>query len=311
MEYLKSKALISLFYVLVVLYGMSVLSIFVHNRGKNNDGKIEDFGLKLMKTIDTSDGYLFKEFQDYRLDEVFVVGVTLLGLLANFCYNRGYKFRFVIEWFMLMTVLFLIKTIGMIVTIVPPPENGICKTDYKHDTNGFGMLLDGLEVFVWRDRICYDIFMDGDMINTTILGLLLMRYFPNMGVRVGVVLVWLMNIFVLMMLRGVYSMNMFTTLMVSVLIFLIYHYETMNGLGFFGTMLREPEPEEEEEEVMVFEADEEMPEVVPENTEDEAHDEVELDIVEDRGSSVEVEVGSNVAMEEMKMEEEEVVVNVD
>jgi hypothetical protein len=242
---MKTKASISLLFVLIVLYGMSLLSLFVHNKGRNL--VIEDYGIKLMEKIDSNDKYLFKEFQDYRLDKVFVVGVTLLALISNLVYNKGNRLRFMVEWFMLMTVLFLIKSIGMIVTIYPHPQEifnsnneRICKMNYKHST-GMDMLFEAFEVFIWRNRVCYDTFMDSDMINATILGLLMMKHFRNIGMKIVVVLIWLMNIFVLMTLRVVYSMNMFITIVLSILIFLIYHYESMNGYGLFGYMLKRKE----------------------------------------------------------------------
>lgn len=273
MRYSKTKFIFAFIYMIIVLYGLSLMSIFIHNRGRKNDEKIEDFGIKLVKKIDTSDEYLLNEFIDYHLDKVFVILSILIGVCSNIFYNKNDKFRFFVEWFLLLTLLCMIKVVGMSLTIYPAPNTETCRVDYRHNDN-IKILLDAIKVYVFRNRICYDMFMDTDMINTTLVVLLVMRHMSNWGLGVLMGLLWGLNVFVIMMMRGVYSSNMYTTIMVTLLVYTIFHYESENGRGLFGLMLgkmekkddidleiieRLPEEEEEKREIELgLESEDEM-----------------------------------------------------
>lgn len=280
-------------YMLAILYGTSLLSIFVHNRGRKNGEKIEDFGIKLMKEIDTNDKYLLNEFIDYRLDEVFVIFSTLYGLTLNFLFNKNKKWKFMFEWFMLLSILFAIKTIGMMATIYPTPNTETCRVDYKNE-EGIDVLFNAIKVYIYRDRVCYDIFMNNDLMNTTVIMLLLLKHFEHWTVKLKGLVIWLCNIFVLMMMRGVYTSNLFVTLLVSFLVYMMHYYEEKLGRGgLFGSLLVfkynetehnelgsemddiEMEEEKSEEEKSVEEKKEE------DDLENHINDKVELEIIDE------------------------------
>lgn len=217
------KLLIITIVTLISLYGMGILSILVHKKGRENNGVIKDYGIQLMDKIDTSKDYVLNEFLDYHMDEVMVISITIYAFLTNLFFNEKKKMKFMFDWFILLGILLFIKGFGMIITIVPPPQSEICDINYKHNTDLLDVLLGGLEVYIYRDRVCYDIFMNSDMINTTILCLLIFRDFNKMIMKIKVFVILFLHIFVLMMLRSVYSVNMYITVLLSMLIFIVYN----------------------------------------------------------------------------------------
>ena len=250
MKYSRTKVLFSFVFLILVLYGMGILSILIHNRGNDLDtSSVKDYGIDLMNEMDTSDDYIKNEFLDYRLDDICVVVMLLYGLISNMFYNKE-KYKFLVEWFMLLSVMYLIKIMGM-VTIFPPPNTTTCRLNYKH-SEGASIMEDVFKVYIYRDRVCYDVYMNNDLINMIILGMLLIRYFPEtILLKIKMLCMFVVNVFVLMMMRGVYTSNIITTIVTSCLIFLVYHYESLNGKGLFGYMLRKIESMEGDEDVGV------------------------------------------------------------
>ncbi len=70
----------------------------------------------------------------------------------------------------------------MVLTIYPTPklqDEQICDINYE-----FGNILyEAIEIYVFRNRVCYDFIFDTDVINVTLLSLLIMRYFNEWAVK--------------------------------------------------------------------------------------------------------------------------------
>lgn len=245
MKYTLSKSLATLAVLLVTLYGMGLLSILTQNEGRklSNEVDIKDYGFELMSNIDTNDRYIKEEMIDYHLDEVAVLLMIVYGLVLNLCYNQGQRYKFFVEWFMLLSILYTMRIFGMILTIIPSPKNdigGTCNINYKFE-NTVDIFLDAIKIYVYRDRVCYDLVFEADLINTTLLGLLLLKYFKHWSVKVKVVFLWLLNVFIVMMMRMTYTMNVYLSIVVTCLLFVVFYYETKFNVGLMGVVLKEDE----------------------------------------------------------------------
>lgn len=246
MKYTLSKTILVFGVLAIILYGMGLLSILTQNEGRklSKDYEIKDYGFNLMKEIDTNDGYLKEEMVDYRLDEVSILLIIVYGLIMNFCYNQHKRYKFMIEWFVLLSILYMLRTLGMFLTIIPAPKNdiGTCRINYEFESNA-DLFLDAIKIYVYRNRVCYDLVFEADLINSTIVSLLLLKYFPTWSVRVKVAFLWLLNVFVVMMMRMTYTVNVYLSILVSCLLFMIFYYETSYNVGMFGMMLKEEDEE--------------------------------------------------------------------
>ena len=142
-----------------------------------------------------------------------------------------------IEWFMLLAVLYMLRTWAM-VTLLPSPEGSECNANYQFEEN-WDILKEAFKIYIYRNRVCYGLVFDVDLINTTVLGLLVVRYFDNWGIRLVYLVLWLLNIFTILMLRVSYTMSLYLSVVVPCLLFVIFHYETKYNEGLFGVMLKE------------------------------------------------------------------------
>lgn len=261
MKYTKTKCLSVFCLLMVVLYGMGLLSVLIQNEGRKlNNTKIKDYGLELMNEIDTKDDYVRNEMIDYHFDKVMIVLLTLYGLVLNICYNQGKRIKFLVEWFMLLIVLYMLRTWAM-VTLFPTPEGSECKEMYKFERD-WGVFLEAIKVYIYRNRVCYGVVFDIDLINTTVLGLMVGRYFSYRGIRLVYLGLWLLNIFTILMMRVSYTMNLYLSVVVPCLLFVIFHYETRYNVGIFGVMMKEEMLELGEESTGVNAEDVENPDSI-------------------------------------------------
>lgn len=247
MKYTKSKCVMSFCVLLLVLYGMGLLNIFIQKKGRKLDqgqGKVKDYGFELMGKIDTNDNYLLNEIVDYHLDEVVTILMVIYALILNLFYNYSKKYKFMTEWFMLLSIFYVMRICGMAVTIFPAPWDNkdldkVCDKDYNNFGNGGNIMLDAIKVYIYRDRVCYDFVFDADVINITLLGLLIMRDFSMWSVKVKIIFLWVLELFIVMIMRTTYTVNIYLSVLVTVLMYLVFHYETTFRTGWFGKMLAE------------------------------------------------------------------------
>lgn len=222
--------------LLFCFYFVGVTNVYNHKKGvtmTKNDELIYDAGFDFGNQLFSKDS----QYEYYsNISNIFTVVFTAYNVIFCMIVNpRHTKLRILNRFMIIITVLFGMRNILSISTVLPRPwiKGHTWPTCPDENYDWGNPFIEPLKFYFASRTTCYDLFYSGHTIFLTISSLIFHKYSKNNYLVVLHWLIFVFNVVLISITRNHYLIDILAAFVTSILLWIISEYQLLLQRGIF------------------------------------------------------------------------------